>query len=87
MRAVCLRFRTECGIVGIVLDAKLRLVTWFLLKSLEGRKREGVVGKRRRLTERGGIHHVIAKPPSNNQNPGKVLEFISSIFLWTGIFV
>lgn len=38
---LCVRFRTECGIVGIVLDAKLRLVTWFLLKSLEGRKREG----------------------------------------------
>lgn len=30
LRAVCLRFRMKCGIVGKDLDAKLGLVTWFL---------------------------------------------------------
>lgn len=59
--------------MGIVLDAKLRLVTWFPPKELGGAKERGGCSKERgRLTERGGIHHseallqyVITKHPSS----------------------
>lgn len=50
---MCLRFRTECGVVGIVLDAKLRLVTLFLPKELGGAKERGVAAVRRKTNREG----------------------------------